>query len=144
MREAPELEHDFHRYESCKDLEHPCEFDHSLQSLDLLLMVCKEFGWVYIGPELVTLAKGDLQFDRVCVMTLSGKHCEGVMEDVAAALNTLVEPVCTMFLFIDWYGVSLTAAVVYRVDERDIEFVWVLDEVVGARHAYSAVRLTPK
>lgn len=103
-------------------------------------MIGKEFGGVYIGPELIALAKGNLQFNRIGMMTLSGKHCEGVVEDIAATLDALIEPICTMLFFVDWNGISLTAAVVDCIDKRYIELVWVLDEMVGTGHAYAVVR----
>ncbi len=70
------------------------------------------------------------------MMALTSEHCHRVMEDEAAALNTLVQPACSMLLFVDWDRESLAAAVVLSINDSNIEFIRTLGEVMGAGHSY--------
>jgi len=65
-------------------------------------------------------------------VTLSRKHGQCMMEDITPALHPLIHPPCTMALFVQVNGKRLSAAVVDRVNECDIELVGVLREVVCA------------
>lgn len=48
------------------------------------------------------------------------------MEDITPALYTLIEPLGTMSFFVDWDRKGLTTAVIYCVDERNIELLGML------------------
>jgi len=56
------------------------------------------------------------------------------MEDVAATLNTLVQPTSTSLFLVDGDRVCLTTAIVDGVNKGDIELVRVLRKVVRAAH----------
>jgi hypothetical protein len=57
------------------------------------------------------------------------------MKDVAASLYSLIEPACPVLFFIKWHCESLPTAVVNGIDQRYIELVGMLGQVVGCRHA---------
>jgi hypothetical protein len=59
-----------------------------------------------------------------------------VVEDVASTLNTLVQPLGTMTLFVDSNGKGLASAVIYRIDESNIKLVRVFRKMVSTRHSY--------
>jgi hypothetical protein len=68
-------------------------------------------------------------------MALASKHGHGVVENVRASLDTLVEPAGAVFVLVNGDAVGLTAAVVDCINDCNIEFVRVLGQVVGAGHA---------
>lgn len=68
-------------------------------------------------------------------MPLASKHRHGVVEDVASTLDSLIQPACSVSFLVEWDGEGLAPAVIFGVDDRDLELVWMLGKVVGARHA---------
>ena len=93
--------------------------------------------WVYVRPELVSLAKRHLKLDWVRMVPLPSKHRQSMMEDVAAALHALVQPACPMLVLVDGDGEGLSTAVAFSIDERNVEFIGVLGKMMGAGHAYA-------
>lgn len=65
-------------------------------------------------------------------MALTRKHSHGVVENLRPSLYALIQPARTMFLLVDGYGKSLPSAVVDGIDDRNVEFVWVLSQMLGA------------
>jgi hypothetical protein len=70
------------------------------------------------------------------MMSLSRKHSQGVVKDVASALNTLVQPRGAMALLVNRNRKGLASAVIHGIVDCNIEFFWVLRQMVRARHAY--------
>ena len=66
------------------------------------------------------------------MIALPRKHGHCVVKDVTSALNALVQPARSMFVFIDWYGEGLAPTIVHRIDESHIEFIGVVGEMVCA------------
>ena len=102
----------------------------------------KKFGGEHVGPEDVVFAERYLvlstnlheiqenstymQIHRISMVTLPCKHSHGVMENIASTLYTLVQPCCSVALLVDWDRESLTSAVVYCIDNGNVEFVGML------------------
>lgn len=64
-----------------------------------------------------------------------GDSLQSVMIDVASTLNTLIHPFCSIFLLVNRYAEGLSATIILRLDQGNIESVWVHRQLVGARHA---------
>ena len=69
------------------------------------------------------------------MMALSREHGHSMVKYVTSALNALVQPVSAMSLLVDANGESLSSAVVYCIDEGNVEFVGMFRQVVGAGHS---------
>lgn len=69
------------------------------------------------------------------MIALSCEHSHRVMEDVTASLYTLIEPTCSMLFFVQGHGEGLPSAVINSINQRDIELVLVLRQMVCSRHA---------
>jgi hypothetical protein len=63
-----------------------------------------------------------------------------MVEYGASTLYTLIQPACTVFVFVDRDGEGLATTVADTVDQGNVEFVGVLGEVVGAGHSLTIVR----
>ena len=68
-------------------------------------------------------------------MTLSCEHGHGMVEDIAATLDTLVKPACSIPVLLDGDRECLATTVVHSVDECYLEFLGVLREVICTGHA---------
>jgi hypothetical protein len=71
-------------------------------------------------------------------MALAREHSHSVVENIAATLNTLIQPGSSMTLLVDWNRESLTSAVVYCIDYGYVEFLRMLRQMVSTRHSCSA------
>jgi hypothetical protein len=91
-------------------------------------------GRVHICPELLVFAKRHVKLHGIGMVSLARKHGHGVVENVRATLNTLIQPTGAIFVLVDGDTVGLTTAVVYSVHERNVEFVGLFGEVVGTAH----------
>ena len=60
------------------------------------------------------------------MVSLPGKHGQGVVKDEAASLNTLIEPAGSVAFLVDRNSESLATTVVDRIDHGDIEFLGML------------------
>ena len=98
-------------------------------------MFGKKLGWEDVGPKCFILSKADLQLDWVSSMTLPGKHSHGVMEYVASALDTLIQPTCTIAILVDWDRKGLTTTIIDGINQGDLELLWMLRKMVGTGHA---------
>ena len=65
-------------------------------------------------------------------MALTRKHSHGVMENLGPSLYALIQPARTMLFLVDRYGKSLSTTVIDGIDDRNVEFVWVLSQMLGA------------
>lgn len=81
------------------------------------------------------MKKTHLQLYRIRMMALSRKHGHRMMEDIAPALNSLVQPARLMLLLIDGNRECLPATIIDGINERDVELVRMLREVVRAGHS---------
>jgi hypothetical protein len=68
-------------------------------------------------------------------MALAREHGHCVVEDVASALNALVQPRSSMSLLIDWNRKGLTSAVINCINDGDVEFIRVLRQMMSTRHS---------
>lgn len=64
------------------------------------------------------------------------KHSHTMMINKTPTLNPLIEPPSSKSLFINRNRECLAAAAVSRVNERNVEFIGMLGEVVCTGHAY--------
>lgn len=126
LGEEPQLEEDAQRDEGKENLKPAHELQRKAQAPHLALMsrdqVCRE----HVRPERLALAERHLQIHRVGVEALPREHGQRVVEDVAPALHALVEPAGPVPVLVQRAREGLSAAVVHRVDQRDIVFFRVL------------------
>jgi hypothetical protein len=107
----------------------------NMKSLTTYLMGTRAKKISNIRPELIVFAEGNVKLDWIGMVSLASKHSHRVMENVRATLNTLVQPTGAIFVLVDGDTVCLTTTVVYSINERNVEFVGLLGEVVSAAHA---------
>ena len=69
------------------------------------------------------------------MMPLAGEHRHGMMKDVATTLDALVQPTSSMLFFVNRDGECLSTTIIHGIDDGDIEFVWMLGEMLGAGHS---------
>jgi hypothetical protein len=72
-----------------------------------------------------------LKINRISMVALSSEHGHSVVEDIASTLNTLIQPVGTMTLFVDSNRKGLSSAVVYRINKSHIEFVGMFRQMMS-------------
>ena len=65
------------------------------------------------------------------MISLSREHGHSVVENVAPSLNSLVQPLSSMALFVDSNRERLTSAVIYCIDESNVKLVWMFRQVMS-------------
>lgn len=61
-----------------------------------------------------------------------------MMKNVAAPLNTLIQPASPMLLLVNRNTEGLSTAIIDSINERDVKVVGVIGKVVRTRHACRA------
>ena len=77
-----------------------------------------------------------LQLYGICMMPLTREHGHGMVEDIATALNALVQPTGSMLLFINRNRECLATTIIDCVDDSHIKFLWMLGKMLGAGHPW--------
>jgi hypothetical protein len=79
-----------------------------------------------------------MQVDGISMMSLPRKHSHSVMKDVTSTLHTLIQPRRSMTLLVDWDRKGLATTVIHCINDRNIELLRMLRQMMSTRHSYCA------